>query len=69
MNKKEYKQFRRSMRDNGAAYTFRTWTQSSVIDQFRALYIGRDMLREREDIVSWCRRTGTEYNFHHLRSL
>lgn len=66
MNKREYKQFRALLRENGSI-AFRWWKACKELDRLQDLYNQRDILKEREDIVNWCKKEGLGYDFSYLR--
>jgi len=59
MNRTEYRQARRLIRDNGT-YAYR-WL-GAVGEALRNLANEQDWLRERADIVAWCKREGCACN-------
>ena len=72
MNKQQYKQARRIVRDNGRyGIKFLHQISEQVYQEFKAYVFNiadtNDRLKEREDIVNWCRREGLQYNFRQLQ--
>ena len=67
MNRQQYKQARRLIRDNGSyALNWFDETTRSAFDLILGIQRSRDILAERQDIVAYCKREGIEYNFRHL---
>jgi hypothetical protein len=67
ITRQEYKAARRFIRDNG--YSVLHWLSPRQVIVFAHLQIiqgEQDSLKERADIVAWCKREGISYNFHHL---
>ena len=68
MNKAQYKAARRLIRDNG--YYALIWLneqEQKVFRQLKAIqYQCNDELKERFEIVTWCKRDGIRYNFRQL---
>ncbi len=68
MNRTQYRQARRLIRDNGR-YAL-NWFDASTREIFDHLLFNiqdsKDLLAERADIVAWCNRDGVSYNFRHL---
>ena len=67
MNRQQYKNIRRLIRDNGL-YALR-WFDASTIriyDTLIHIEASTDRLAERQDIVAYCKREGIKYNFRHL---
>ncbi|MFT0549142.1 hypothetical protein ACMHYO_22730 [Allopusillimonas ginsengisoli] len=62
INKSQYKQARRLIRDNGLSAI--GWMAPSVAQVMDALHRGqgKDRLAERADIVAWCHREGIACN-------
>lgn len=60
ITKTEYKAARKMMRSNGR-YSLR-WMTAAERAVFEQLEAGKDWLKERADIVAWCKRAGTECN-------
>lgn len=65
MNRDEYKQARRLIRDNGRS-AYRWIADQGAAEALRDLSDGQDRLAERLQIVEWCRREGHTYNFNNL---
>ena len=67
MNRQQYKQARRLIRDNGR-YALQWFDVSTRIIYSLILIVqdSKDLLAERQDIVTYCKREGIEYNFRHL---
>ena len=67
MNRTEYRQARRLIRDNGR--TAIKWMQPHVAAAMEVLTFGQgcDRLAERADIVAYCRREGIACNVRHTR--
>ena len=68
MNRTQYRQARRLIRDNGR-YALK-WLNAQAREAFDHLLFNiqdsKDLLAERQDIVAWCKRDGVAYNFRHL---
>ena len=64
MNRTQYKQARRLIRDNGN-YALR-WLEPDHAEIMHDLQAGKDKLAERASIVAYCRRENIDYNFRHL---
>jgi hypothetical protein len=67
ITRQEYKAARRFIRDNG--YLVIHWLepkQEIVFSALRVIANEQDSLKERADIVAWCKREGISYNFRHL---
>jgi len=67
ITRQEYKAARRFIRDNG--YSVLHWLsprEEIVFSALRDIQNEQDSLKERADIVAWCKREGISYNFHHL---
>ena len=68
MNKAQYKAARRLIRDNG--YYALIWLNEQEQKVFRQLKVIQhqcnDELKERFEIVTWCKRDGIHYNFRQL---
>ena len=68
MNRTQYRQARRLIRDNGR-YALK-WLNAQAREAFGHLLFNiqdsKDLLAERQDIVAWCKRDGVAYNFRHL---
>jgi hypothetical protein len=65
MNRAEYQEARRLLRDNGA-YAFRWIKDEAAREALRDLRNGQDWLAERAQIVSYCQSHGHAYNFNNL---
>jgi hypothetical protein len=66
MNRAEYQEARRLLRDNGR-YAFRWIKDEAAREALRDLRDGQDLLAERASLIDWCKRNGHAYNFNHLR--
>ena len=67
MNRQQYKQARRLIRDNGRyALNWFDETTRSVFDFLLYIQDSTDRLAERQDFASYCKREGIKYNFKHL---
>lgn len=67
MNRHEYNNARRMIRDNGR-YALK-WFIPTVQNDMRYLLDiqdATDQLAERADIITYCKREGISYNFRHL---
>ena len=68
MNRTQYRQARRLIRDNGR-YALK-WLDAKAREAFDHLLFNiqdsKELLAERQDIVAWCKRDGVAYNFRHL---
>ncbi len=67
ITRQQYKAARRFIRDNG--YAVLHWLeprQEIVFSALRVIANETDNLKERADIVAWCKREGISYNFRHL---
>lgn len=69
MTRTQYRRARRLIRDNGrTAYTWIAKTYGWVLaDKLRDLNDAQDWLKEREDIVAYCRRKGLATTPRHTR--
>ena len=68
MNKTEYRQARRLLRDNGR-YALRWVSERTRMELSHLLFNiqdSTDYLAERADVVAWCTRDKVPYNFRHL---
>ncbi|PKD40493.1 hypothetical protein CWO84_10170 [Methylomonas sp. Kb3] len=68
MDKTQYKQLRRLMRDNGH-YALRGFNGEirRIMERIRGDVIGKDKLAERAEVVAYCKREGLEYNFRQIQ--
>jgi hypothetical protein len=67
ITRQEYKEARRFIRDNG--FSVIHWLsprQMVVFSHLRIIQNEQDSLKERADVVAWCKREGISYNFRHL---
>lgn len=67
ITRQEYKAGRRFLRDNG--FSVIHWLspqQIFVFSELRVIQNSQDSLKERADVVAWCKREGISYNFRHL---
>jgi hypothetical protein len=67
ITRREYKEARRFIRDNG--FSVLHWLsprQMIVFSHLRIIQNTQDNLAERESVVAWCKRENIPYNFHHL---
>jgi hypothetical protein len=67
ITRQEYKAGRRFIRDNGfAVIHWLSPRQISVFSDLRFIANEQDKLKERADVIAWCKREGISYNFRHL---
>lgn len=67
MNKQQYKNIRRMIRDIGQDALY--WLDSSTshaYDLILAIEVSRDLLAERQDLVAYCKRENIKYTFRQL---
>lgn len=68
MNKQEYRECRKLIKDNGRyALRWLTPIQFIAFDELLSIQDATDPLAERESIVQWCKRDNVPYNFRHLK--
>lgn len=68
MTRRQYKQLRRLLRDNGR-YALLLMDQAGRDVMEMLVYQREDALRERSDVVAYCKRLNIPYNFRHLAKL
>ena len=69
INRSEYKEARRLLRDNGD-YAYRWIAQEHghpIVEELRALADSSDPLAERASIIAYCKRAGIECNVRHTQ--
>ena len=68
MNRTQYNKARRLIRDNGYyAFIWLTESEQKIFRELKRLqYQCADELKERFEIVTWCKRDGISYNFRQL---
>lgn len=68
MTRTQYRQTRRLIRDNGRAAL--SWIQGDARVEWDVLLFNiqdaKDLLAERQDIATYCKRSGFAYTFRHL---
>ncbi len=68
MNRTQYRQARRMIRDNGRSIlgSFKGQIRKELDILLFNIQDSKDDLAERQDIVSWCNRSGISYTFRNL---
>ena len=72
MNKVEYRKARRLFRDNGKAglkfiRSISEKVSQEFYDYYWDVYLAKDKLKDRADVVAWCNREGYSYNFKQVQ--